>query len=112
MRDARNASRAATCRRSGRVKRRLFNLAAAVSLVACAASVVLWVTGHETIPPMNWPDAPVTSVRLVAGSLNRRVYVGLITPLEGNPEVAWEKFGFSYTHRRAGATAPTGTRLT
>src|SRR5947208_2587134 len=38
----RGASQAATRGRSGRVKRRMFNLAAVLSLLLCMATVVLW----------------------------------------------------------------------
>jgi hypothetical protein len=46
MRDAGGASQAAAGGRSSRVRRRLFNLAAAVSLVLCVASTALWVRSY------------------------------------------------------------------
>src|SRR4051812_10676726 len=54
----RDASQAATGRRSGRVRRRrLFNLAAAVSLVLCVATVVLWVRSHWYLDDIHlFPD--------------------------------------------------------
>jgi hypothetical protein len=42
----RDGSQAATRETSDRVKRRLFNLAAAVSLVLCAATAALWARGQ------------------------------------------------------------------
>jgi len=42
----RGGSEAATRERSGRVRRRLFNLAAAVSMVLCVGTLVLWVRSY------------------------------------------------------------------
>jgi hypothetical protein len=62
------------------MKRRLFNLAAAVSLVLCAATVGLWVRSH---PARRLPKGDVVRYEghghsIMAGSANGRIRAGVL----------------------------------
>jgi hypothetical protein len=50
------------------VKRRLFNLAAAVSLLACAATAVLWVRSYRVYDVVGYSTGSATRPQIVSGS--------------------------------------------
>jgi hypothetical protein len=62
----RDGSEAATRGRSGRVRRRLFNLAAAVSLVLCVAASVLWVRSYSVYDIAGWTSRGATKSRTIS----------------------------------------------
>ena len=82
------------------VRRRLFNLAAAMSLVLSVAMIVLW---FANAPPVRYPALPlqgaVSSVRWFAGTGRGMVFVGLVTWDPNGPVIAWDGLGFMYMSR-------------
>jgi hypothetical protein len=87
------------------MRRRLSNIAAAVSLMLCVATVVVWSAG-AVIPlsPAGWPQQPVTSTRFFGVMYGGSIMMGVLSPGTGNPQVHFSCLGFQYEHTPAAAS--------
>jgi hypothetical protein len=79
------------------MKRRLFNLAAAISLVLCAATAALWVRSYIVSDTLKWQSRPNTSsaVNSVSVTSDR----GGVVAWRTWENVAESQDGFSWTRR-------------
>jgi hypothetical protein len=88
---------------------RLFKIAAVTSLVLCAATVVAWLVG-ALIPFSSTvvPQKPLTSSRVFAGSYAGSIFIDVVSPGAGNPQVQHDFLGFRYEQ---GPAAPSANQL-
>jgi hypothetical protein len=81
------------------VKRRLFAIASALSLLLCLLMVQAWATGAEIhLSWSDWPTKPVTSTRFFAAVYSGSIILGLLSPGMENPQIERSFLGFEYSH--------------
>ena len=80
------------------MRRRLFAILSALSLMLCLVMIVMWFANFDaSLNRFKWSNQPATSVRFSARIQDRLLHLEMISPWWITPRAYWYWCGFGYT---------------